>query len=112
MSNTPEKESNALGPTLRSLRKNSQLGLKPAAVHLKMSYTYLSKIENGYKPPSHAVLLKLCELYGADPDTLIAKLGRLPVDVQEIVRKNGKAVFELLREKYLTEPKAKRGGKK
>ncbi len=102
MKKNKKKQREELGTALRHLRHNSRLGIKPAAARLQMSYTYLSKIENGYKPPSKDLLIRLCGLYGADSDDFIAKLGELPEDILDIIRTNGKEVFELLRQKYST----------
>jgi len=88
------------GSTLRRLRQRADLGLKAVAPQVKVSYTYLSKIENGHKTPSPELIERLCELYQADSDELISSLGQLPSDIQRIVEVNGKAVFELLREHY------------
>jgi transcriptional regulator with XRE-family HTH domain len=88
------------GNVLRSLRKRADLGLKAVAPKVKVSYTYLSKIENGHKKPSPELIEKLCALYKTDPDDLISKLGQLPSDIQQIIETNGKEVFDLLRERY------------
>ncbi|MBN2562279.1 MAG: helix-turn-helix transcriptional regulator [Phycisphaerae bacterium] len=76
------------------------MGIKTVANHVGMSYTYLSKIENGYKAPSRELVMKLCTLYDADPDEIVAQLGMLPADIQDIIRQNGKQVFDLLRARY------------
>jgi hypothetical protein len=43
---------------------------------------------------------RLCEIYDADKDELIAQFGELPPDIRAIVQENGKEVFDLLREKF------------
>lgn len=88
------------GGALRAFRRRAALGLKSVAPKVNVSYTYLSKIENGHKTPSPELIERLCLLYKADSDELISKLGLLPSDIREIVERNGKEVFELLREHY------------
>ncbi len=91
---------NSFGSTLKRLRKKASLSIKSAAPKVDVNYTYLSKIENDHKIPSQDVLKKLCSLYDADAEDLIARLGELPPDVQEIVMEHGSEVFDLLRERY------------
>jgi transcriptional regulator with XRE-family HTH domain len=88
------------GSDLRRLRRRADLGLKSVAPRVKVSYTYLSKVENGHKTPSPDLIERLCALYGADPDELISRIGRLPSDIQRIIRLNGKEVFEFIRQRY------------
>jgi len=87
----------SVGKELRALRQNTSLGIKTVANRVGMNYTYLSKIENGYKVPSREIILKLCALYGENPDRMVSKLGMLPADIQEIISQNGKEVFNILR---------------
>lgn len=96
-------KSEAIGTTLRNLRKHAKLGIKTVAPKVGISYTYLSKIENDVKLPSAGLVLMLCNQYGADADNLIAKLGAVPVDIQEIVKEHGKEAFDLLRSTYSSE---------
>jgi transcriptional regulator with XRE-family HTH domain len=88
------------GNDLRRLRRRAALGLKAVAPQVNVSYTYLSKIENGHKTPSPELIERLCALYKADSDELISRLGFLPSDIQQIIELKGKEVFELLREHY------------
>ena len=89
-----------VGLTLRSLRRKASLGIKSVAPRADISYTYLSKIENGHKTPTQELIHKLCLIYKSDPDNLVSQLGLLPTDIQEIVKTRGKEVFALLRERY------------
>lgn len=89
-----------VGATLRRLRTEANLGLKSAGPKVGVSYTYLSKVENDQKTPSSGLVRQLCHLYGTDADNLLAKLGAVPDDVQEIVREHGKDAFDLLRRTY------------
>lgn len=76
------------------------MGIKSAGPRVGVSYSYLSKVENGKKIPSIALISALCELYGADADDVIAKAGALPPDVSQIIRDHGKAAYDLLRTTY------------
>jgi len=49
----------SLGPTLREIRRESGVSLKAAGPELGVSYTYLSKIENGYVTPSAGFIERL-----------------------------------------------------
>lgn len=100
MNKTKGNRQREFGTVLRGLRKQADLGLKAVAPKVKVSYTYLSKVENGHKKPSPELIQKLCALYNTDSDELISKLGQLPSDIQQIIEMNGKEVFDLLRERY------------
>lgn len=91
---------NSVGTTLRALRLKANLGIKSAGPRVGVSYTYLSKVENGKKTPSIGLICALCDLYGADADDVIAKAGALPPDVSEIIKYHGKAAYDLLRSTY------------
>ena len=90
----------SVGQTLRQMREELNLGIKTAAPQVDISYTYLSKVENGHKAPSPDLVMKLCQLYNADPDLVLANLGGLPPDIRQIVENHGKEAFELLREMF------------
>jgi transcriptional regulator with XRE-family HTH domain len=94
------KKDSRLGETLRKLREEKKLGIKTVAPKAAVTYSYLSKIENGHKHPTKELVEKLCEIYGADQDEVISMLGELPEDIQRIIQKNGREVFDLLRKKY------------
>ena len=90
----------SVGSTLRRLRLSAKLGIKSVGPRVGVSYSYLSKIENGKKLPSVGLITELCKLYGADPDDIIAKTGALPHDITEIIQIHGKDAYELLRQTY------------
>ena len=94
------KGSKKLGEQLRRLRRESNLGLKSVAPMVDVSYTYISKVENGIKSPSDDLVQKLCSVYGADVEPLRAILGRLPDDIEQLVADHGTEVFELIRTRY------------
>ena len=90
----------SLGKLLRSLREKKNFGIKKVAAELGVNYSYLSKIENDHKIPSQELLLKLCEMYDADSDQIIALLGQIPSDIREIIKEHGKEVFDTVRKQY------------
>ena len=90
-----------LGKRLRQMREEKKLGLKAAAPKANITYSYLSKIENGHKVPTPDLLQKLCKLYECDYEEVIAIYGALPDDIKTIIQKNGKDVFELLRKEFV-----------
>jgi len=94
------KKKPKLGEKLRQLREDKNLGIKTVAPKADVTYSYLSKIENGHKAPTAELLDKLCDIYGADKDEMIARFGGLPSDIQKIIQQNGKEVFDLLRDTY------------
>ncbi len=62
-----------------------------------MTYTYLSKIENGRVRPSSELISRLAHRYGIDPDTLFTAAGKLPPDIEQIVRERPREAVDLLR---------------
>ncbi len=96
---------NDFGDKLRQLREARGLGIKTVGKELSVSYSYLSKVENGHKVPSTDLVQKLAELYDVDPEEMLAKLAELPPDIQQIIQERGKEVFDLLRKTYATQPR-------
>lgn len=89
-----------VGERLRVLRQAHKLGIKTVAKKVSVDYTYLSKIENGNRPVNAELVSKLCDLYGVDPEEILARIGTLPPDIADIFEAHGKEVFELLRSRY------------
>jgi len=95
----PRETGQRLGPLIRDRRCASGLGLKRAAPHLGVTYTYLSKIENGLVTPSDELLQRMAAYYG-DSDALFAAASRLPPDVQAILRENQQEAVQVLRKRF------------
>ena len=104
-------ERTKFGKDLRSLRENAGLGIKTVGRSLQVSYSHISKVENGHKPASPELLAKLALIYGIDADEMLARVGALPPDIQELIQQNGKEVFDLIRQKFRTPQKKKKGTK-
>jgi len=64
-----------------------------------IDFTYLSKIENGTKPPpSEKVILVLAHTLGIGSDELFSLAGKVPSDLAEVLKEPG--ILPLLRSKY------------
>jgi len=72
---------------LRELRENAGLSQSELAGKIGVSFTYLSKIENGVKPPpSEKVILKLAKALNYNKDELISLAGKLPSDIAQVLK--------------------------
>jgi HTH-type transcriptional regulator, competence development regulator len=60
-----------LGLKLRELREKAGFSLRKAAVAIDVDVAILSKMERGERKLSKEWVLKLAELYKADPDKLV-----------------------------------------
>jgi len=60
-----------LGQKLRELREQAGLSLRKAAMQVDVDVAILSKMERGERKFSKDLVLKLAELYKADPNKLI-----------------------------------------
>lgn len=77
------------GQTIRTLRKAQNLTLRDLASKVKVTFTYLSKIENEKLDfgdyPSEAVIRKLANALNADPDELLLAAKKIPDDIRKRV---------------------------
>lgn len=89
-----------LGNYLRKLREKKAKGIKQVAPDIGLSYSYLSKLENGLLEPSVETIARLSEYYGADSDVLRTLAGKLPDDVVEILQGNPEEAIRLLRTRF------------
>ena len=89
-----------IGQRLKNLRLRTGQSLKRAAALVRVSYSHLSRVENGIKQPSPQLVARLSQLYGADVDDLLAAMGELPEDVTKILQRQGKEAINLLRQEY------------
>src|SRR5450759_1188173 len=62
----------AVGRTIKVLRTDQGLGRKELAERVGISYSYLTEIENGHKPPSNTILGAIAEVLGVHLHELIA----------------------------------------
>ena len=89
-----------LGQRLRGLREERGGGLKQIAPEIGVSYTYLSKLENGLVEPSLDTIGALADFYDVDPEILSVLAGKLPDDVLDILQKQPERAILLLRKRF------------
>ncbi len=77
------------GEKIRELRKAENLSQRDLATKVKVSFTYISKIENEKLDfgdyPSEELILKLAKALGADPDELLILAKKVPDSVRRRV---------------------------
>lgn len=89
-----------LGSYLRALRKRRAVGLKEAAPAIGVSYTYLSKLENGLQDPSPDVMRRLADYYDTDGDVLGLLSGKLPDEILEALQGDPERAIAFLRRRF------------
>lgn len=77
-----------LGERVRRKRAEQKLGLREAATKVGISPTYLSRIEtmDEKTPPAEDVIRKLAALLNDNFDELMQLAGRVPEDVESVIR--------------------------
>ena len=82
------------------LRENDRrYSVRQVAGRIGIEPAYLSKIERGdVAPPSEATTVKLAMELGEDPDVMLALAGKVPADLQSIIRKRPRLFAELIRQ--------------
>jgi len=67
------------GQLLRQLRKSRGITLRALATKTGLSFSYISKIENGRIPPPAAnTIVKICNILETPPDELLMLAGKVP----------------------------------
>jgi len=86
----------AFGVRIRELRKEIGISQREVADKVGIDFTYLSKIESGdMNPPSQEVIRRLALVLGVDSDELITLAGKVPTDLDPILK--DKTIFAFLR---------------
>lgn len=82
--------SKTLGQRIRRTRTQRDLGLREMARLVDISPTYLSRVETDEEqnPPAEETLKKIAEVLGENLGELMHLAGRVPSDVDEIVRED------------------------
>jgi transcriptional regulator with XRE-family HTH domain len=88
------------GEYLRGLRQETGRGIKQVGPEVGVSYSYLSKLENGLLDPSEGTIEKLAAYYGVDVERLKTAAGRLPPDVARILAERPEEAVALLRSRF------------
>lgn len=79
----------SFGSRIRELRQSKNLTLRALAAKLKVTFTYLSKIENQKLSfgefPSDELIVKLARVLDADPDELPLLAEKIPNSIRKRV---------------------------
>src|SRR5262245_6885868 len=77
------------GERVRQLRLGKKLGQRALADRVRVSFTYISKIENEKLDfgdyPSEELILKLAHALDGDPDELMILAGKIPARIRQRV---------------------------
>ena len=77
------------GSRIRELRQAKALTLRTLAEKVQVTFTYISKIENGKLSfgefPSDDLILKLARVLGGDPDELLLLAEKIPERIRQRV---------------------------
>ena len=88
------------GEILRELRTRRGLGIKSLAPEVGVTYSYLSKLENGDVRPSEKLVERLAHYFRYDTNALLLSAGRVPADVLGILREHPDEAVEFLRRHF------------
>jgi transcriptional regulator with XRE-family HTH domain len=88
----------SFGKFIRRKREEKEIGLREMAKKLGLSPTYVSKIERDeFPPPTEERVKAIAAILGCDVDHLLARAGRLPAELSEIIRRHPTELADLLR---------------
>ena len=86
------------GTRVRKLRKAKGISLRKFAVRVKMSPTYLSKVERGeFPPPAEEKVVAIANVLNQNPDELLALAGRVASDLDQIIQEQPTEMATFLR---------------
>jgi transcriptional regulator with XRE-family HTH domain len=90
--------SEKFGALIRTERERREIGLREMAKRIRVSPTYLSKVERDeFPPPAEDKVRAIAEIIEWDVDDLLARAGRVSSDITEIIRRQPAALAALLR---------------
>ncbi len=79
----------SFGRRIQQLRRGKGLTQRKVAAELGIDFTYLSKLENDRgEPPGEQTVRGLARLYGADPEELLARAGKIPAELRQRASKD------------------------
>ncbi len=94
---TTRKSQRSFGSRLRKRRIEAGYTLRKFADKLGVSATYLSQVEqNKYDPPTAERAARIAELFDEAPDEWIGYAGRVPEDLEELIRSRPLALPDLV----------------
>jgi transcriptional regulator with XRE-family HTH domain len=76
------------GAFIRRERVAKGLSLRDMAKKIKVSPTFLSKVETEDWKPGEEKLRMIAEVIGCNADELVARAGRVPTELSDIIRKS------------------------
>jgi len=85
---------------LKDLRINKGVSIKKLAAEIDLNYTYISKLENAKARPSLKVINKFSHYFNYNSDELAIAAGKIPKDIEEILKGNPKEAIRYLRSKF------------
>ena len=88
---------------IKYLRTKKKVSIKKLAVELGVDYTYISKLENAKVNPSSKVVEKFSEYFNYSSDELMVAAGKIPKDIEEILKNNPKKAIDFLRRKFTSD---------
>ena len=90
--------SGKFGAFIRQAREAKEIGLREMAKKIRVSPTYLSKIERDeFPPPAEGKVKAIAEILGFDVDDLLARAGRVSSDISDIIKRRPVELAALLR---------------
>ena len=90
----------SFGKILRTLRTQKGISIKKLAPEIDLDYTYISKLENSKVNPSSKVVKKISRYFRYNSDELLITAGKIPKDVEEILKNHPKEAIEYLRSNF------------
>jgi transcriptional regulator with XRE-family HTH domain len=86
------------GAFIRHRREEKEIGLREMAKMIKISPTYLSKVERDeFPPPAEDRVRAIAKIINCDPDDLLARAGRVSSDISDIIKRHPVELAALLR---------------
>lgn len=76
------------------------MGIKRLGPDLGVSYSYLSKLENGEALPSEEFIAKVATYFDYDTDRLLISAGKIPQHVLKILQEHPDEALGFLRERF------------
>lgn len=85
---------------LRQLRTDAGVGIKRLAPELGVSYSYVSKLENGEVGPSEELVGRIAAYFKYDRDRLLLSAGKVPPEILRILQDHPDDAIEFLRQRF------------
>lgn len=91
------RKKETLGEFIRRERESKGFKLREMARLIKVSPTFMSKVETEDWKPGEDKLRKIAETLECDVDVLLALAGKVSSDLEDIIKENPRAQAALLR---------------